>query len=250
MSVATDPRVRARQVAVAREAGHRRLTWLSVALCGVALVVTALVVLHSSLLSARVVRIQGALHETRAEILAATGLGRRPPLADVSTAADAAALERLPWVRAARVVLDWPTGVTVTISERHPVAFVPLQGGTAALVDAAGRVLSRGVPAPSGLVALQGFGSVGLPGSRLSGATQALRLAARRPASLLGRVRAVTASAGSVEVRLLHGPLVLFGSASSLGAKLTALVTVLAKVPLHGIVTVDLRVPSQPVLTR
>lgn len=251
MSVATDPRVRARQVAVARQAGHRRLTLLSVALCVVALLVTVLVALHSPLLSARVVRIEGALHETRAEILSATGLGRRPPLADVSTAADAAALDRLPWVRRAQVAIDWPTGVSVSIVERRPVAYVPLSGGGAALVDAAGRVLSRGTAVPGGLVPLEGLGRVGAAGSSLAGAAQALKVAAGLPASVAARVQAVTASpARGVELRLAHGPLVVLGSPSPLGVTLTALETVLAHVPLHGIVMVDLRVPTQPVLTR
>ena len=116
MTVTTDPRLRARKVAVAREAGHRRLVLLSGGLSVVALAVSALVLLHSSVLSARVVHLRGAVHETRAEILAVTGLGAHPPLADIPTAADAAALERLPWVRSARVVDDWPTAVTATLT--------------------------------------------------------------------------------------------------------------------------------------
>lgn len=251
MTIATDPRVRARQVDVARRAGHRRLTLASGAFCAVALFVTVLVAFHSSLLSARVVRIEGAVHESRAEILSATGLGRRPPLADVSTSADAAALERLPWVRLAKVTVDWPTGVSVSIVERRPVAYTPLAGGGAALLDATGRILSRGGVATAGLVPLEGLGRVGAPGSRLAGAAPALAVAAGLPASIATRVQAVTSSpSGGVELRLVHGPLVLLGSASPLGATLTALETVLARVPLRGIATVDLRVPSQPALTR
>lgn len=250
MTLTADPRLRARKVAVARAAGRRRLVALGCGLLVVALVVSALVVLHSPLLSARVVRIHGAVHEGRAEILSVTGLGARPPLADVRTAADAAALERLPWVRRARVVDNWPTGVTVTLTERHPVAYVSLPGKRAALVDRTGRILSRGVPVPPRLVALAVDGSVGAPGADLRASAPALAVAAALPSSLVGRVAEVTTGGAGAELRLAGGPLVLVGRPSRLEAKLTALETILARVSLHGIRTIDVRVPGQPVLTR
>lgn len=250
MTVTADPRLRARKLAVAREAGHRRLLLLSAGLSAVAVVVSALVLLHSSLLSARVVHLRGAVHETRAQVLAVTGLGAHPPLADIPTAADAAALERLPWVRSAQVVDDWPTGVTVTLTEREPVAYVALPGRRAALVDPTGRVLSAVAGVPTGLVALAHVGTVGAPGTRLTAARAALRVATRLPSSLASRVAALQEGSSGVELRLASGPTVELGGLRSLGAKMTALATILAKVPLHGIVTIDLRIPSQPLLTR
>lgn len=250
MTVTADPRLRARKVAVAREVGHRRLVALSGGLSVVALVVTGLVLLHSSLFSAKVIHLDGALHESRAEVLAVTGLAAHPPLADLSTGAAAAALERLPWVRTATVVDDWPTGVTVTLTERRPVAYVALGGKQAALVDATGRVLATGVSVPSGLAALSGVTAVGPAGSTVRGVGPALTVAAALPGSLAARVASVGEGPEGAELRLVNGPTVVLGSASGLEAKLTALATVLDKVTLHGIVTIDLRVPAQPVLTR
>lgn len=250
MTVAADPRLRARQVAVARSAGHRRLVALSAGLSVVALVVTGLVILHSSLLSAKVVHLRGALHESRSQILAVTGLDAHPPLADLSTAAAATALERLPWVRSAKVVDDWPDGVSVTLTERHPVAEVALSKGRDALLDVTGRVLESGVPPQAGLVPLSGIGGIGPPGSTVRSARSALQVAAGLPAVLASRVASVGTGGSGVELRLVAGPTVILGDADNLEAKLTALVTLLDKVSLHGIVTIDLRVPAQPVLTR
>ena len=250
MTVAADPRLRARKVQVAREMGHRRLVALSAGLSVVALVVTGLVLLHSSLLSAKVVHLRGAVHESRAEVLAVTGLAAHPPLVDLSTGAAAAALERLPWVDTAKVVDDWPTGVTVTLTERHPVAYLHLPGRRAVLVDATGRVLATGVAVPTGLVALSGVGAVGPPGSRLHGERSALAVAARLPATLAARVADVTTGREGVVLHLATGPAVVLGTTGDLEAKLTALATLLGKVTLHGIVTIDLRAPAQPVLTR
>lgn len=250
MTVAADPRLRERKAAVARAAGHRRLVALSGAFCAVAVVVSALVVLHSSLLAARVVHVGGAAHETRAQILAVTGLGAHPPLADVDTGADAAALERLPWVRTARVVDDWPDGVTVTITERRPVAYVSLSGKNAALVDATGRVLGRAAAIPAGLVKLSGAGPVGAPGSRLAKAAPALAVAAQLPTGLAPRVASLGVGRDGVTLHLAGGPIVVLGRDRAIRAKIVALNTVLAKVPLHGTVMINLRVPSEPVLTR
>jgi len=251
MSVTADPRVRARQVAVARQAGHRRLHFLTAGLCALALAVSAFVVLHSSLLSAQVVHVEGGPHEPRAELLAVTGLSRRPPLIDISPTADEAAIDRLAWVRSSRVRLDWPTGVTVSITERRPVAYVALQGGTGALLDPTGRVLAKGVAVPSSLVALRGLGPVGAPGTTLAGASRMLAVAAALPPSTAGQVRDLELGpSGGVDIHLWDKITVVLGSPSALRAKMIALATVLARVPLDGIVMIDLEVPSQPVLTR
>jgi cell division protein FtsQ len=250
MTLAADPRLRARKVAVARQAGHRRLVLLSAGLSLVALVVSALMLLHSSLLSARVLHLRGALHESRAEVLSVTGLDAHPPLVDLSQGAVARALERLPWVRTARVVKDWPTGVTISLTERHPVAYVALKAGRSALIDQTGRILAVVPGVPSGLVAIVPVGPPGAPGTRLRVGVGVLEVAARLPGSLRSKVAALSFGAAGVQARLVNGPEVIFGTATSLGAKLTALSTVLDKVSLHGIVTLDVADPSQPLLTR
>jgi len=247
----TDPRMRARKLAVQREAGRRRLRIVAVVLVLVALVVTGLVLVHSSLFAARSIDIAGAVHEPRAEVLRVTGLAAHPPLIDVNGAAAASSLERLPWVLSAQVSRSWPSGVAVRIVERRPLAYVPLGGHRNAVVDGTGRVLEDVAAPPSGLVALAGVGAVPVPGGDLgAGDAPLLGLARALPGSIAGRVASIDSSTtDGVVVRLLHGPLVVLGSTAELHQKIVSLATVLARVSLAGIVTIDLRVPASPVLT-
>ncbi len=201
-------------------------------------------------------QVLGARHTPLGEVLAVTGLAARPPLIDVETGADAAALERLPWVRTARVRRDWPDGVTVSIVERRPVAALPLAPGRYALADATGRVLATAPAQPPGVLEVLGAPvapalGAGRPGSQLPAADRPLlEVAAGLPPGLAGSVRSVEAQAGGdVALRLSAGPLVQLGPALQLDEQAVALSTLLAKVPLHGIVTIDLRVPDAPVLT-
>jgi cell division protein FtsQ len=247
----TDSRIRARQVAVARAAGRRRLRIVAGLFAFLALVALFLLVLHSPFLAARSVRIDGARHTTRAEVLSVTGLARKPPLVDVSAAADESALDRLPWVERATVVREWPSAVRVVLVERHAVAEVAAGTGRFALVDPSGRVLEDTTVRVAGFALVTGDGHVPPPGGAVQrGQKPAVDVAGAVPISLLARVVSV-ASVGSsgVVLRLLRGPRVLFGSPTELRQKMVALATVLARVPLTGIVTIDLRVPASPVLT-
>ncbi|MCU1490802.1 MAG: Polypeptide-transport-associated domain protein FtsQ-type [Acidimicrobiaceae bacterium] len=246
-----DPRLRERKAAVARQAGRRRLRGLAVLAVGVVLVVAALLLLHSALLSARAVTVRGALHESRAEILAVSGLAKRPPLIDIDQAGVASAIEALPWVRTATVSRHWPDGVSVNLVERQPLGEVPLAGGKDAVVDRSGRVLEEVAGPPSGLVVLTGVGSVPRPGGFLQASDgPLLQLAAQLPATIAPRISSISKTiTDGLVLRVTHGPLVVLGSSSQLGAKMVSLTTLLDKASLNGIVTIDLRVPAAPVLT-
>jgi cell division protein FtsQ len=122
-----------------------------------------------------------------------------------------------------------------------------------ALVDRSGRVLARVAGQPHGLVVVSGVGEPGAPGSLLGRrAASALAVAAALPASLTGDLRSIETVKGDaayVTLTLANGVTALFGPASVMRAKFVALATVLRHVSLAGIGTVDLRVPSAPVLT-
>ncbi len=249
-TVVRDPRLRQRKAEVARAAGRRRLRVLLGVLGLVVAVVGALVVAHSPLFAVRKVIILGAHHESRAEILSVTGLGAAPPLIDVNASVDARAIERLPFVASARVEPHFPSSVTVIVRERVALATVRV-GQRVALIDARGRVLALSASAPADLVALSGIGAVPPPGHRLPPSdTAMLRAASALPLSLLGRVASIgLAKNQGVVLHLLDGPLVELGTASALREKMVSLATVLARVSLHGVAKIDLRVPGSPVLT-
>lgn len=245
------PRLAARRVAVARASGRRRLRRAVAVLALLALAGGGWTLVHSPLLAARHVRILGAAHTPVAEVLAVTGLGSSPPLVDVDPGAEAAALRQLAWVRAASVTRNWPDGVTVSIVERRPTAALPLVAGRFVLADASGRVLAAGVARPKGLVEVLAPARRARPGGQLPASDDALlAVAAGLPPSLRGEVQAVEPEeGGGVLLRLTAGPLVELGSAGDLAEQAVALATLLAKVPMEGILTIDLRVPDAPVLT-
>lgn len=243
--------MQARKVEVARSAGRRRLRVLLAALALATVVVLALVVLHSPLLAARHVTIVGAEHTSAADVLSVTGLDRRPPLVDVSTAADASAIDRLPWVERATVMREWPAGIRIAIVERHPVAEVERAPGEYALVDPTGRVLEDTTVRVAGVALLTGARDVPAPGGALGRREDAaVEAAGALPVSLLARVSSVRLGPGEqVVLQLTGGRRALLGPPSDLRAKMVSLATVLARVPLSGVVTIDLRVPADPVLT-
>ena len=239
-----------RRVAVAREAGRRRLRRTVVAVGAVAVAAGLYGLAQLPIVSARHVTVTGAVHTTRAEILAAGGLGGDPPLIDVNTVADAHAIERLPWIKGASVTVSFPSSVRVVVTERRPVAAVALGSGRVALVDVTGRVLVDDSRRPAGIVLLAGVARPPAPGGRVRGAATLLVAAAALPRSLVGRIAALRVERGLGVVAELHAaPRVILGSTVDLPAKFVALATVLAEVSLHGVATIDLRAPTDPVLT-
>ena len=164
-----------RRAVVARQAGRRRLR-IVVATLGVAALGAGLFGLaHSPLISVRTVRVTGAVHTTRAEILAASGLGRDPPLVDVNTLADAHAIERLPWVRTTSVSVSFPSSVRVVVTERRVVAAARRGAASVALLDVTGRVLADASRPPAGIVSLVGLVDLPAPGGSVRGAGGAAR---------------------------------------------------------------------------
>ncbi len=226
----TDPRIQARRVRVERERGHRRLGVLLAVLAAAGLSAGALALLHTSLFGARTVVIAGAVHTPRSEILAVSGLDREPPLIDVNPGEIARHLDRLPWVLASSVHLEWPSTVSVAVVERVPVATGRLAGGGYAVFDSTGRVLVDQASRPAGLplVALASpppaaGGSLGASSAPL------LAAAAQLPVSLVSWVQEITTGAEGVVLRLGGGVRAVMGDDQALSAKFTSLATVLAR---------------------
>jgi len=244
-----DPRIGRRRAAVTRARGRKRLRLVVTGVVVVALGVAALVVLHSSLLSARHVQVQGTDHTTTAAVLRAAGLDGAPPLVDVDSTAAAARIARLPWVASATVTRHWPDTVVVQVRERTAVAVVARgASGGFALVDGTGRVLEWVASAPAGVVTVVTTGHAGAPGSTLDGrAAGGLAVAAACEEALPGRVHQVTvAGDGSVTIDLGGGVSAELGPATDVGAKLAALASVLSAAAPTGPSVIDVRVPAEP----
>jgi cell division protein FtsQ len=220
--------------------------------------------LHSPLLSARVVRVEGSVHTSRARIVAVAGLAHEPPLIDVDPGAAAARLEALPWVARATVTREWPDGVEVRVVERRPVAVLPTTAagprakpGAAparapeepwALVDRSGRVLALTANPPTGLVHLTAPVQAGAPGSTVPReALAGLRVAATLPPAFRAQVTAVVVEPGGrVHLTLTTPVTVDLGTASQLPEKYEDTAAVLAGASLVAGDVIDVSVPDSP----
>ena len=251
-AVRADPRMHARRASVARRRRHRRLYAFTAFVVLIGCGVGGMYLVHSSWFSARHIEVIGEDHTSAAAVIAMTDLSSHPPLVDVNTAADDAAIERLPWVLRADVSRDWPDTVHIKITERIAIADIPLADHSFALIDEYGRVLAKVGVLPSDVVTLEDAGRVPSPGSYLASRAEGIVAAANAlPIALLDRVTSIGANAtDGIVVHLAHGPLVIVSSSADLHQKMVSLATVLARTQLAGIVTIDLRVPSSPVLTR
>jgi cell division protein FtsQ len=280
-----DPRLTARRSAVSRTIARRRLI-LPAVLGGLTLAVLGgWFLVHSSVLSARVLHVSGSVHTPASEVLAASGLGDHPPMIDVDSASVAARIERLPWVKTATVARQWPDGVRITVSERRPVGAVALETAPSAAngssaagsspgqaegsstpsagtvpssaptswaeVDATGRVLATVPAPPTGLVRLVVPVTPGVPGSALgSEAEPALVVAASLPPAYGAQVSAVQVSAsGQVTLTLTSPVTVLFGSTAQLAQKEEDVAAVLAHASLSAGDVIDVAVPDSPTVT-
>lgn len=212
----------------------------------------AFAVTRSPLLDVDRVHIAGASATGRDEVLAAAGLHGRRLMVDVRERVAARRLEALPWVQQATVTRRWPSTVEVSILERTPVAALPAGEEAWALADATGRVLDVTPERPADLVMVRTDAPVGDPGTVLdAGTARAVKLVATLDAPLEERVRELRVASGQVDLLIEPRPvLVRFGPAADVPAKLQALVTLLDRVDLRGVASIDVRVPAAPVLTR
>ena len=251
--VPIDPRIRERRIAVRRVEGRRRLRVLIAALVACGLLGTSVAALHSPWLSASTVVVGGNHQTARSAILSATGLDRRPLMIDVDSGALAARLRRLPWVDDARVGRSWPSTVRISITERHAVAVVAAAGGGVDAVDGTGRVLAAGAQTFPGLPLVSGVAPAGPPGAAADPTAQpGLAVAEALGADLISRVAQIAVDAdATITIHLAgEGPVIELGPIDQLADKLQALKTILTRVDLRGVKTVDVRVPQAPVLTR
>jgi cell division protein FtsQ len=168
---------------------------------------------------------------------------------DVSAASAARRIDALAWVATARVDLEWPDGVVVTVTERTAVAAVADGSGGWAELDSTARVLAIVPNPPSGLVHLVSTPRPGAPGTTLDSAEPSVVVAAALPAAFRSLVSAISPSPGDgVDLALSGGIGVVFGTATELPAKFEDIASLLAGAHLAYGSVLDVSVPDSPVV--
>lgn len=246
--IVVHPRMRLRRIEVKRDAGRRRLkrvaTALGVVVAGLAVVTLA----RSPLLDVDELRATGGEHTTASEVLAAAGIDRGDTMLTLDTGAAERRIEALPWVADATVGRRWPGVVEVEVRERTATAGVRITDTQWAEVDESGRVLALEDAAPEGMPAVKGVEGRIAEGEPLpSVAADALTVLEAATEAVPGAVVEVDVD---LDVTLAYGTVVRFGSVDDLDDKIAALTTVLDRVELDCLATLDLRAPGSPALTR
>lgn len=249
--IEVDPRIRARRIEVKRDEGRRRRHRL----IGLVVVTGVLAAGYgfsvSPALDVDRLRVVGAQRADPAAIAFASGVSTGDPMLRVDGGAVARRVEALPWVGHASVRRRWPGTVEVEVVERRAVAQLPATGGGWAQVDASGRVLARSRQPSGSMVLLRGL-VAGRPGTSLDrSARPALRVAAAMGPAMTGLVATVDGRRGEVTITLREGAVVHMGPPEDIAVKLRSLAALLASAPRTcPIATIDVLVPSAPVLTR
>jgi cell division protein FtsQ len=180
----------------------------------------------AGLFDVELVEVTGAVTVPEADVLAAAAVPMGIPLAAVDTAGVATGVAGLPPVESVHVGRSWPHTVTVTVTERVPVATVSTSRGPA-LVDRSG-VVYRGAP-PPGLPRLTTTPRSGDPATLAAVAVlTSLPDALRAQVETVGASVAAPGAPGQVTLRMAEGKEVRWGTperAEEKAAALTALLT-------------------------
>ena len=247
---AIEPRILQRRLDVARDHARRRGILLGGVLGAVALIAVGVGLTRSPVLDVDHVEITGAANTAPAAIERAGGFADGPAMVDIDPGSSARAIERLPWIAQARVVRHWPATIEVSVLERSPIAVVPAGENGWVLVDTTGRILADDRDPPGELVKLHAEVTPGPPGELVDTASRgALRVFDALPAALNGRVTAMATSADAVSLTIDGRIAVAFGPPTGVHEKLVALETLLTRVDVKTVKTIDVRVPTAPVIT-
>ncbi len=219
----------------------------------IAVVALAVVVLvETTLFSIDRVDVTGAEHVSIDEVVAATGIVPGTPALAVDEGAVASAVARLPWVKEASVVTDFPSVVTVKVTERRAVALLQTGDKRWAYAAADGTVLAvvetpqQRLPVPLGVEAPNSAGA------RITGDdARVVGIAGLLPPSLQARVTQIHRdNNGMVRLGLDSGTIVELGDGAMLPDKLIAAATVLSHADPKTVAVVDVTSPRLPLVTK
>lgn len=248
------PRIAQRRAAVdaatqAKEVRRRRLLWLAL---GVALVLlSGYLATQSEMLDVDRLEVTGADRTSNEEIIAAAGIRSGAPLVGLDLADARSRIARLPWVKDVYSTRSWDGVVSFTITERAPLAALATASGWA-LVEENGRVLSVEQQLSGTAVPILGLNiAQAAPGDWLEPTQRgAVAVAAELYEPVRGTVRSIRVGPEGYVLDLHNTGRVLLGDAGEMAAKVLAVHTVIERVNLHCMGTLDVRSPGNPVLTR
>ncbi len=239
-----DPRIEARRRSVVSQQRRRRRRRLLAVVVVLGVVGGAWLLTRTGLLDVDRLQVEGAVHESAQDVLDASGIRLGDQLLDIDAGAASRRVEQLPWIDTATVERSPGGSVTVTVTERTPVATVGDAMGGRHLVDASGRLLGPVEGDTNGLMPLEGV-TPGDPGQPVEGAQGALRALAALSPGVRSRVSAIAvAPDGAVQLKLVPQGVAVLGEPTDLEAKVSRLATVMGQVDQRDLGGIDVTDPS------
>ncbi len=276
-----DARLRARRIEVLRSQGRKRLRRLVVALALTVLLVAAWGLTRSPLLDVDEFVISGATSTAEADIISASGISLGDALTDVNLEQATQGVAALPWVQNAQVERSWSGKILVNVNERVPAAIVEDGRSQTWLIDASGQVLglvsdyksptnATNAVELAALTTISGIESPTLGEKLESVPDQLISLVTAVPDDLAAMVhRVYLDAAGEIWFELVGesndappdnpsteesetavAGRIRFGDARNPHEQLRSASLVVAQVDLVDLDVIDVRVPSDPVVTR
>jgi cell division protein FtsQ len=250
-----DPRLRARMIAVRRQAGRRRLKGGLIAAIVVAVLALAAVATRLPILSVGSVQVSGATYTDPALIAGVVRAIDGSSMLSVDLGSARRQLEASPWVKRVSITKDWPRGIRIDIAERTPVAGYLATDGQFRVIDDEGRVIAALAGQPTAYPAIvptgraYGGGPALAPGQQAPAAiADGGRLVRVLPDELRAKVVEVGVNeVGELELHLRPQGTVLLGSSDAMRDKLISVLAVLHDVDPASIGTLDVRAPAKPV---
>lgn len=243
-------RFEAKRLDLERRAGLRRLRIVLGLTFVTSFAVGVIAFINSSWFDVDSISVTGADRSDPDLIVAASGIELGQGLLEVDREAASAGVALVPWIGEATVERSWTGEIVITVAERPPSAALSA-GGRFALVDDHGRQLEIVDRRPDGYLPIRGITSSGVAGEPApSEALPVIALLDALPADVRAQVSGVTVEERHLYLDLAIGGRVDFGDGSELAEKLQSVETMLARVDLSCLDTIDVRVPAAPVVTR
>jgi len=210
--------------------------WLLVLLVVVTLGASGWLLYGTQVLAVRQVEVTGSVLVPPEQVQAVAGVVLGTPLARVDTAAVAAHVRSLPSVAAVDVSRSWPHTLVIEVTERIPLAVVPLSDRFA-VIDGDGVVFNTVADRPSGVVLFR----LATPGPTDPATHSALTVfAALTPPLRSTLVELVAESPDHIRLVLAEDRTIVWGDASRSDAKATVATALLA----NDAGTFDVSVPD------
>jgi len=245
-----DPRFQARRRTVAQREGRRRLGLVALLTVAASATIAAIIVANSSWADIDTVEVEGATRADPRQIVIASALVLGEPLLGLDQGSVQARVEAVPWVAEAEVKRSWLGTVTILVVERVAVVALPT-GSRFAVVDRTGRQLEVVADRPEGFMTVAGVDASGVPGQPVSEEGLAVvTLVEQIPAGLEAQTKQIVVEDGRLMIELVSGGRVNFGDERELDDKFVAIDTVLARVDLSCLASIDVRVPTAPTVRR